>query len=112
MTLSVWTLIERQRCKNMIDIEDCGLDGDPDDVAHIRSVNRLLNRIAAHHVVPMKKDLCALKKQVTDHITEENIVMAEITGGLKVLKWIGVLALFALAAQGYTIAKLVLEMVK
>ena len=96
----------------MIDTDDCGLDGDPDDIAHVRSVNRLLNRINVHHVAPIKKAVCALEKQVTDHITEENLTMAEIKGGLKVLKAIGLVLMIALAAQGYTIAKIAVDLVK
>ena len=88
------------------------MEGDDKQAVEVRSLNRLLNRIRVTHMEPIKRDIYTMKSTLEEHMTEEQLTLAQIAGALKVLKWIGIVALVALTVQGVPIARIMLEHLK
>lgn len=88
--------------------DDCGIDGDDDDLVNVRSVNRMLNRIRMQHVVPMSEAVAKVTRELADHTQAETVVLAKIQGGISTLKWIGYIVVALLALDGVPNASKVL----
>ena len=75
------------------DGEDCGLDGDPKDPVLVGSMNRLIRRMKHAHIEPLH----AAAKEHSEWIEEAKDMLAEIRGGIKVVKFLaaGLIAAFA-----------------
>ena len=72
----------------MDDRDDCGLEGADQDNVQVGRFNRWLAIALRHHVIPMKAELTATRKELTEHILDDKIMQAQILGGIKVLTWV------------------------
>jgi hypothetical protein len=66
----------------------CGLEGDKDESVKITQFNRWVARAIRSHVVPLKEQQTMLAKELREHIHKEELLLAEIKGGLTVVKWL------------------------
>jgi hypothetical protein len=66
---------------------DCGLEGEDEDAVQVGRFNRWLLMGMRHHLIPMKAELTAARKELSEHILEDKLMQAQILGGIRVLKW-------------------------
>ena len=65
----------------------CGLDGEDNEAVKISQFNRWVARAIRSHVQPLKEKQEAISRDLLDHIHKEELMLAEIKGGVKALKY-------------------------
>lgn len=66
---------------------DCGLEGADGDPVQVGRFNRWLAMGMRHHLIPMKAELSAARQELSKHILDDQLMQAQILGGIRVLKW-------------------------
>lgn len=66
---------------------DCGLEGGDDEPVETGRFNRWVAMAIRHHLIPMKTEVSATRIELSHHIREDEIMQAQILGGIKVIKW-------------------------
>jgi hypothetical protein len=67
---------------------NCGLEGADGDPVQVGRFNRWLAMGMRHHLIPMKQELSQVHASLADHIRADEIMQAQILGGIKVLTWL------------------------
>jgi len=66
---------------------NCGLEGADGDPVQVGRFNRWLAMGMRHHLIPMKAEVSATRKELSEHIFEDKLMQAQILGGIRVLRW-------------------------
>jgi len=81
--------LKRQAMNNHEEEILCGIDGDEDEHVKVSQFNRWVARAIRSHVQPLKEAVREQNDTLSKHIHDEEMMLAKIQGGIKVLIWIG-----------------------
>ncbi|MFM7011808.1 MAG: hypothetical protein ACKO0Z_21165 [Betaproteobacteria bacterium] len=70
------------------DILLCGLDGEPGEAVTTDRFNRWVARAIRHHVQPLKEATRMNSELLNKYIHDQELMLAKIQGGLRVVMWI------------------------
>ena len=90
---------------NGLNEQDCGLEGGDDDSVTVGRFNRWVSLAIRHHLLPLKHTVLKTDESLEKHIREEEIMLAKIYGGIKVIVWSVPAACFAVLYLIYAMGK-------